>query len=83
MSRLTSIERDQLRVAVAAIVAPIDETGCAHVLRGLYNMRSGLSGITQADRRSVGRALRELGWRRDGFTGTGYDREPRFVRGAA
>jgi hypothetical protein len=79
MTRFTSIERDQLRRAVASVVEGRAETGTADILRCLQFTQSGLSGVRQADRRSVGCALRELGWLRDGFTGIGYDREPRFV----
>jgi len=80
MSALTGLERDHLRRCVAALVDGKTESGCAEIVRQLDWKRRDHPHVPPADRRAIGRALRELGWRRDGFTGIGYDREPRFVR---
>jgi hypothetical protein len=80
MSALTSFERDDLRRMVSCVVSLREEVGVSRIQSDARFSQSGLSGVRGASRRDISRALRELGWRRDGWIGIGYDREPRYVR---
>ena len=80
MTALASTDRDSLRLAVAQVIKRDTEIGAYEVQRRLQWVEWLCPGLAHsADLRMVGDALRKLGWVRDGFTGIGYDREPRFV----
>lgn len=68
----------QFREAVSRVTRGKVEVGLSAVMRDLYN-----AGHRDLGGPQVARQLRLLGWRRDGWHGTGYDRAPRYVWGRA
>lgn len=68
----------QFREAVSRLVRGKIDVALSDVMRGLYN-----AGHHDLGGPQVARQLRILGFRRDGWHGTGYDRTPRYVWGRA
>ncbi len=68
----------QFKLAVQRVTRGKFDVGLSGVLRDLYN-----AGLTDLGGAQVARQLRTLGYRRDGWHGTGHDRTPRYVWGAA
>ncbi|BBB13452.1 hypothetical protein [Sphingopyxis sp. FD7] len=68
----------QFKLAVQRVTRGKFDIGLSGVLRDLYN-----AGLPDLGGAQVARQLRALGYRRDGWHGTGYDRTPRYVWGNA
>ena len=68
-----------LKAAIAQLVAGRHEIGLQELRRDLYNTPLRNEPLAQ-DGLYVAKMLNALGWRRDGWLGTGYDREQRYVR---
>lgn len=56
-----------------------DEVGLEDLKRDLYNNCRAPHELSQAGH-FIAKLLNGLGWRRDGHLGTGYDRQPRYLR---
>lgn len=67
-----------LKAAIAEIVSGRSEIGLQDLRRELYNGSMRDEPLAQQGL-FVAKMLNALGWRRDGWLGTGYDRQQRYV----
>ena len=81
---LTDVSAATKRIALftAGHLRPVNEVALYQLGRDLTEAAR-LGRIPQyQDNSHLARVMRSLGWRKDGYVGEGYERSPRYVRGA-
>ena len=71
--------KEALKATIGGILASRSEIGLNELRRLLYNTDGLRSEPLAQEGLFVAKMLNALGWRRDGWLGTGYDREARYV----
>lgn len=70
------------RAALAVVVGDRGEIGLGDACRNLERELENRNVLIIVDRRWVSALLRQMGWSKVGWIGSGYDREPLYRRAA-
>jgi hypothetical protein len=76
---LASFTRGFLRGCLENSLQGRTEIGLTDIKRALFNVCRNELGSSVDDGRLIASVLKEIGWRRDGWLYTGYDRTPRYT----
>lgn len=76
---LASFTRGFLRGYLEDSLQGRAEIGLTDIKRALFNVCRNEIGSAVDDGRLISNVLKEIGWRRDGWLYTGYDRTPRYI----